>query len=259
MTATANVKSAIRVLDILELLAANACELGVSELARRLNLPKSSTHMLLATLETRGYVVSDDLRRFRLHPSFRIEPRTWVGGGAAARLLPVARGAMRRLVDGTGETSFLGVRRDERHFECIEKVVSDNDERFDMEIGAPRPVHAGSIGLVLLAFDAPDRTERVLRAAPLAKVTPHTICDAPHLRRVLAEVRTQGFAVVRDSGILGASSVAAPIFDGSGAVIAGMTISAPSSRFDAIVDDARAEVINAAAAVSRELAQAAAA
>ena len=255
MNTTAHVKSATRVLDILELLATDPRQLGVSELARRLKIPKSSTHMLLATLEGRGYVVSDEARRFRLHPSFRGgDTHTWVGGAPAARLLPVARDVMLRLVTGTGETSFLGVRRDERHFQCIEKVVSGNEVRFDTDIGGPRPVHAGSIGLVLLAFDAPDRTERVLREAPLPPVTPYTVCDSARLRGILAEVRSQGFAVVRDSGCMGASSVAAPIFDATGAVIAGMAVSAPSSRFDEIVDEARSEVLSAAAAISRELA-----
>jgi len=55
------------VLDILELLAVDPREIGVSELARRLRIPKSSTHMLLSTLEGRGYLVSDAARRFRLH------------------------------------------------------------------------------------------------------------------------------------------------------------------------------------------------
>jgi DNA-binding IclR family transcriptional regulator len=254
MNTPAHVKSAVRVLDILEMLATDVHAVGVSELARRLRIPKSSTHMLLSTLEGRGYVVSDAARRFQLHPSFRGESRTWVGGAAAGRLLPLARDAMRKLATGTGETSFLGVRRDERTFECIEKVVSESPVAFDYDIRGPRPVHAGSIGLVLLAFDAPDRTERLLREAPLPPVTPYTVCDSEHLRQILAEVRSQGFAVVRDSGALGASSIAAPIFDATGSVIAGVTVSAPSSRFDQILDEARSEVVNAAAMISRELA-----
>ncbi len=252
-------KSATRVLDILEMLAIDPSQLGVSEIARRLRIPKSSTHMLLATLEGRGYVVSDDARRFRLHPSFRAESRTWVGGARVARLLPLAREAMRRLVGVTRETSFLGVRRDERHFQCIEKVVGDKEGAFDMDLGGPRPMHAGSIGLVLLAFEPPDRAERLLRSEPLTRVTTHTICEPERLRRVLADVRTQGFAIVRGSGIIGAASVSAPIYDANGAVIAGMTVTAPLSRFDAILDDARSELLRTTALLSEELAGAEAA
>jgi DNA-binding IclR family transcriptional regulator len=236
------------------MLAIDPSQLGVSEIARRLRIPKSSTHMLLATLEGRGYVVSDDARRFRLHPSFRGEPRTWVGGARVARLLPLARAAMQRLTEITRETSFLGVRRDERHFQCIEKRVPVRDGAFDMDLGGPRPLHAGSIGLILLAFEPPDRTERLLRSTALARVTTRTICEPEHLRLVLADVRTQGFAIVRDSGIIGASSVAAPIFDANGAVIAGMTVTSPSARFDAILDDAKAELLDTTTLLSEELA-----
>ena len=65
------VKSASRVLDLIEILALTPRALGVTELSQRLGIPKSSTSMLLATLEARGYVMVDPARRFRLADELR--------------------------------------------------------------------------------------------------------------------------------------------------------------------------------------------
>src|SRR3990170_2281344 len=109
--APAPVKSAIRVLDMLEMLSTAAGQLGVSDIARRLGIPKSSTSMLLATLETRGYVIGDDTRRFRLNPAYCQDRRSWVGGARAA-LLRGARPLLQQLARETGESAFLAVARD---------------------------------------------------------------------------------------------------------------------------------------------------
>ena len=247
----ASVKSALRVLDLLEMLAVVPVQVGVSEIARRLGIPKSSTYMLLSTLESRGYVVGDESRRFCLNPAFGRGKGSWVGGARAALVLATAP-VMQRLARLTGESSFLGVQRDEQTLEYIEKVVSSHEVRCDAELGQPRPLHSTSLGLVILAFRAQEQSDAYLKRSNLERLTDRTQTEPARLRRELAAIRKQGYAVTRDTNAVGASGVAVPVFMADGSVAA-LNISAPTSRFDAIVERATAELMEAAAALSRDL------
>lgn len=244
-------RSVLRVLDLLEMLAVVPDSFGVSEIARRLGIPKSSTHMLLTTLETRGYVVGDEARRFRLNPAFVRSRGSWIGGARAA-LLHAAGPVMQRLARVTGESSFLAVLRDSRTLEYVEKVVSSHEVRCDAELGEPRSLHSTSMGLVILAFQPGALTDAYIAEATLARITDATITDRARLRRELSAIRKRGCAVTRDTNAVGASGVAAPVFmlDGS---VAALNISAPSSRFDDALDLATTELVRAAAELSRDL------
>jgi DNA-binding IclR family transcriptional regulator len=248
-----SVKSATRVLDLLEMLAAAPQQVGVSDIARRLGIPKSSTHMLLSTLEARGYVIGDEARRFHLNPIFTSEGRSWVGG-SSVMLMRLARAPMEALAQATGESSFLGVARDESSVEYIAKVVSSHDLRCDAQLGQPRPMHSTSVGLVMLAFQAPEKTEKFLLRGKFERVTAHTPNDARQLRREIAQVKERGYAVVSDTNSPGASGVAAPIFDGNGIVIAALNLSAPTSRFDVVQKKAAQALLRAADGLTRSLA-----
>jgi DNA-binding IclR family transcriptional regulator len=245
------VKSATRVLDLLEMLASVPDQIGVSEVARRLGIPKSSTYMLLATLESRGYVIGDEERRFQLNPIFG-EGRSWVGGSGAL-LMRLAKVPMEELARATGESSFLGVPRDESSVEYIAKVVSPHDLRCDAELGRPRPLHSTSVGLVMLAFQPPERAENFLRKARFERVTPRTLADAKQLRAEIAATRKRGYAMVRDTNSPGSSGIAAPIVNAAGEVVAALNVSAPTSRFEPVARKA-IDLMRAAESISRRLA-----
>lgn len=244
------VKSAVRVLDILELLAVVKLPLGVSEVARRLEMPKSSAHMLLATLEARGYVISDPLRRFTLHPLMSGGPRTWVGG-LKGPLLRVARPLMEQLVQRTGESALLGHLHDAHSLEYIEKVVTSDALRVDPELGVPRPLHSTSTGQVLLAHAEENTVQACLTR--LQETIGHA--DVQALRQTLAQVRARGFAMVSDPGSGYAFGVAAPIRDGSGEVVAALNVSAPAARFHASSEQVIRDLVAAASAISDRLAR----
>jgi DNA-binding IclR family transcriptional regulator len=246
------VKSAARVLDLLEMLASAPEKMGVSDIARSLGIPKSSAHMLLSTLQERHYVLCDEARRFRLNPMFGAGQRAWVGGSRAA-LIQIAPTAMMRLVEATQETSLLGVPRDDRTLEYIHKVLSPQEVRCDVTLNQPRPMHSLSLGLVLLAFQAQARTQAFLKRGKLDRLTPETTCEPARLRREIAVVRDQGYAVTRDTNTAGVSGISAPVFDGEGRVVAALSISVPTSRFEALVRRATGEVVRTARSMSDEL------
>jgi DNA-binding IclR family transcriptional regulator len=248
----AGVKSALRVLDVLETLAAAPAGLGVSEISRRLGIPKSSASMLLLTLEARGYVVDEGDRRFALHASLGGGSRSWVGG-LRARLVHLAQPALERLTRATGETSFLGVPSGARNIEYASKVVSPKDLRVDVDLAAPRAIHSTSVGLAILAHQPAEAVERYLGEAPLARMTRYTICDPQKLRRELAAIRKRGYALLHQSHALDDSGVAAPIFAAGGEVVGALNVSAPTARLLRTYEKVAIRVVQEARRVSRQL------
>jgi DNA-binding IclR family transcriptional regulator len=252
MDATGEAAIALRVLAVLEALASTTEPLGASELARRLSFPKSSTHKLLSTLERRGYLVGDAARRFRLHPMYARGRHGWIGGPLAV-VRRHAADAMARLAEVTGESVFLGVRRDRDAFEYVDKVVGLHELRCDAELGQARALHASSVGLVLLAFDDAGALDGYLDGGRMPAVTPNTIVDRARLRKELAVVRRQGYAVTRDTNAIGASGVAAPILGPRGNVLAALNVTTPTARFDAGRERATRELLRATSSITAML------
>jgi IclR family acetate operon transcriptional repressor len=248
------VKSALRVLDVLEVLAAARESLGISELSRRLGIPKSSASMLLQTLEGRGYVLDRGERRFTLHPSLASAQRSWVGG-LRARLVHLAQPALARLAQSTGETALLALPSDARRIQYAAKAVSAKDLRVDVELDVPRAIHSTSAGLAILAHQPAEALEDYLAQGPLERMTRYTICDAGKLRRELEAVRRRGYAVLHQSHALDDSGVAAPVFDMGGAVVGALNVSGPTGRFTPVSARAAAKVVQEAAQLTGELAQ----
>src|SRR5262245_3646464 len=103
-----DVKSAARVLDILELLCRSEEPMALKDLVSVLALPKSSAHALMRTLQSRGYVERDAADRYALNEALR-QSSGWIGG-PEAHLATVARPVMDQLRDELDESVFLGVR-----------------------------------------------------------------------------------------------------------------------------------------------------
>lgn len=247
------VKSASRVLDLLELFSSTSVAMGVSEVSKRLGFPKSSTYMLLTTLEGRGFIVSNEARRFQLHPAFSAEARAWIGG-TRGKLVHAASEPMKALVDVINETCFLTVMRSDWMAEYVAKVSSLQELRLDAPVGKIRELNAGSGGMVLLAHLSQDEIERFLQEHPLQASTPKSIVDPARLRKELATIRTRGYAVSEGTNYPEASGVSAPVYGPHGNIVAAVSIGAPTSRFKVIRLRAIDEVRRCAEAVSRNLA-----
>lgn len=245
------VKSALRVLDMLEMLSTHPGRFGVSDLARRLEIPKSSTHMLLETLQARGYVVRDANHLFGLHSS--LAEGRWIGGPRAI-LARIGAPVVERLARATGESCFIGVLRDDGQVEYLVKAIGAHDLRSDAPLASARPLHATSIGLALLAFERPEVAERMIAATRLERHTRYTLCEPRSLKRELAAIRRRGYALNRHMYSLGESAVAAPLFDAQGLVLAAINVSFPDSRYAQCIDRALVELRREARHLNRELA-----
>jgi DNA-binding IclR family transcriptional regulator len=201
--------------------------LGVTEVAERAGLPKSTAARLLSTLAYEGAVeqVPGDTH-------WRLGPRlvTLAGGFTLARsLAALARPTLTDLAELSGEAAGLSV-PDGDLVHYIDQVDTPNPVQVRDWTGARAPLHAVSSGQVLLAFRAPAAIERYL-GAPMERFTARTLADADALRERLQSIRRKGYTWAIEEFDPGISSVAAPIADGSGEVIAAVHIHGPSYRF----------------------------
>jgi DNA-binding IclR family transcriptional regulator len=220
-----SVQSIRRAFDVLGALAGGP--LGVTEVADRSGLPKSTAARLLTTLAREGAVeqVPGDT-------SYRLGPRlvTLAAGFSLARsLAALARPTLERLAQDSGDAAGLGI-PDGDLIHYIDQVDTPNPVLVRDWTGARAPLHAVSSGQVLLAFRTPAAIERYLEG-PLERFTARTPGDAEAVRARIREIRRQGYAWAIEEFDPGISSVAAPIADSSGEVIAAVHIHGPSYRF----------------------------
>lgn len=221
------VKSAARVLDLLELFSVEREPLSVTEVARKLGLPKSSMQGLLTTLAGRGYLEREG--------SAYVLPHELRGGGYVgglrARLVSRAEPILARMARESKESAFIGVLTDSG-IQYLAKALSPHEVRYDAPLLDVRPVYCTSIGLAILAHLDVDAAARILNRSALVKITPKTITSRDTINLTLEQSRRSGFAEVRDANVLGASGIAAPVFGARGEVLGALSIGAPTSRYE---------------------------
>ncbi len=201
--------------------------IGVTEVAERVELPKSTAARMLQSLAREGAVEQvPGETRYRLGP--RIE-RLAVGLGATRTLAEVARPHLAELALSVGEAAGLSVPEDhEVHY--VDQVDTPNPVGVRDWTGSRVPLHAVSSGLVFLAHRPAAAVERYL-GGPLLALTPRTTTDPDVLRERLRAVALSGFAWVHDEFAEGISSVAAGIADATGEGIGAVHVHGPSYRF----------------------------
>jgi DNA-binding IclR family transcriptional regulator len=201
--------------------------IGVTEVAERVGLPKSTAARMLASLAREGAVEQvPGETRYRL--GGRIE--TLATGLVATRsVVVVARPHLAELAASIGEAAGLSI-PDEREVHYIDQVDTSNPVGIRDWTGSRVPMHAVSSGLVFLAHRSTAAIERYL-SEPLLALTPRTTIDPEVLRERLRGVALAGFAWVHDEFAEGISSVAAGIADASGEVVAAVHFHGPSYRF----------------------------
>jgi DNA-binding IclR family transcriptional regulator len=226
---TDSVRSASRVLDLLEHLAAQSEGVSLTQAAASLNLPKSSTLMLLRTLLARGYVTREAGDLYRLNETFRRVGFGW-GGHRLARLIALAEPVMQELCGTVGETVILGA-LEGTHVRLLAKAVAPQAIRYDADLSTPSPAYCTAIGRVLLAFASPDRCEEVLLASKREKLTAATVTALPALQAIIRGASIERLAIVEEEFALGGTGIAAPVFGPDGAALAALDVACVTTRF----------------------------
>ena len=223
MSSVQSIRRAFAVLDALD-----EGPLGVTDVAERAALPKSTAARLLSTLVGEGAV-----EQVPGETSYRLGPRliTLGGGFSLVRsLAAVGRPVLADLAAASGEAAGVGV-PDGDLIHYIDQVDTPNPVVVRDWTGARAPLHAVSSGQVLLAFRGTGAIERYLAQPTLERFTPRTLADPDAVRERLRDVRRRGYAWAIEEFDPDITSVAAPIADSSGEVIAAVHIHGPSYRF----------------------------
>ncbi len=213
---------------ILNLFSEKTPEWGVSELAKKLELPKSTVSEMMATLASQGLLERTSSRRYRLGWRLYELSRTLLD---TTSFYPEARRAMHELVERWGETTSLGVLSGSQvvYVEKLQAAFAVYEILASLNIHVPS--HGSSLGKVLLAHRKWDEVEDLFKGQQLAALTPRTIITLEGLKQELEQVRKQGYAVDEEEVAAGVCGVSAPIYDLDGNVTASISLVLPSRRF----------------------------
>jgi DNA-binding IclR family transcriptional regulator len=240
----APVKSADRVLTLIELLTEHRDGLTFTQLQELTGWPRSSLYGLLRTMAERHHLEFDPHSQ-----GYRVGVRLWEAGQAfnsGVEIVQVAMPHLREARERLGETVQLAVLDGVENI-YIAKVDAKHALKLDSFVGARLPAHATGIGKVLLAGLTDEELDRRLQGIELIRYTATTISDVAALREVLNKIRAQGFATDDQEYTMGVRCYAVPISDVAGQVTAAISVSIPLARVSAGIDEAALSVLTEAA------------
>ncbi|MBE5254295.1 MAG: DNA-binding transcriptional regulator KdgR [Enterobacterales bacterium endosymbiont of Blomia tropicalis] len=231
-----SVSSVLKVFGILQALGEER-DHGITELAQRVMMSKSTVYRFLQTMKTLGYVTQKGESE-----KYSLTLKLFELGAKALQNVDLIRSAdvqMRELSRLTKETIHLGA-LEEDSIVYIHKIDSLYNLRMYSRIGRRNPLHTTAIGKVLLAWRDRSEVKEILREVEFKRSTVNTLVSAEALLEVLDQVKEQGFGEDNEEQEEGLRCIAVPVFDRFGVVIAGLSISFPTIRFS---DDAKQDYV----------------
>jgi IclR family KDG regulon transcriptional repressor len=228
----------------------NEYEMGISALASRLGLAKSTVHRLATTL-----VEYDILEHNRETGKYRLGLALFELGTLVRRKMDAAGAAqeeIHQLATATGETVQLAI-LDHLSVLYIRIRESRQAVRMSSSLGSRAPAYCTSVGKALLAFQPLDVVHQVVEQG-LRRLTPNTITDSDMLLAELSSIRTRGYSIDDEEIEIGLRCIAAPIRDHSGQVVAAISVAAPVQRMTKKqIQTTVPTVVAAADAISRRM------
>jgi IclR family pca regulon transcriptional regulator len=221
-----HVGSLTRGLVVLEILAAHPAGLTLTEMAEKALLTRAGARRFLLTLVASGYAIQKD-RKFLLSSRLLSTARTWITGQT---LWAYAEPFMRDVSETLNESCSAAVLADE-DVVYVARVAAQRILSVALHVGTRLPAVCTAMGRVLLAGLTDEHLERFLARANLEQRTPKTITDRGELAAVIASVRERGYATMDEELELGLRSIAVPIRDQSGEIVAAINVSAQSARY----------------------------
>jgi len=200
--------SVIKAFEILKALGDASEGMGISALARKLGIGKSTVHGITAALEELGVVIRDGTtKRYRLGFTLVELVRKALTG---LELVQVAKRPMEILVEVTEETAFLGVLNGD-HVTIVEAVDSPKEFKVTAPRGTRLSLRAGAVGKIFLASMGRAKAMEILDKKGLKAYTPNSITDMGRYLRELDRVAGRGYAIDEGEYLMGVTAIAAPI------------------------------------------------
>jgi IclR family transcriptional regulator, KDG regulon repressor len=201
-------------------------EIGISTLAKRLGIAKSTVHRLAVTLVSEGMLEQDpESGKYRLGIAL-------FGLGALVRrrmnVSTQARPYLFALREKTNETVHLAI-LDGAEIMYVYNLESPQAIRMRSDLGLRKPAYATAEGQAILAFQPIETVEQIISQGLLPR-TPQTITDPTRLMRTLDAIRQRGCAIEDEESEIGMRCIAAPIRNDAGEVVAAVAVAGPASR-----------------------------
>jgi IclR family transcriptional regulator, acetate operon repressor len=242
--------SGARILELIEWLASHGRAATLAETRVALDLPKSSTLVLLRTLVESGYAGRGEDGRYRL---LRLPGEASAEGGAWGTIVRIAGEFVCDAVAATQESGFIAAMTTERRIRYLSKHLPAREIRYDRNITIDRVAHHVASGIAILAAMTDAEIETYIADA----VQTGSFLPGEHgaLMTAIAATRARGVAVNLKGRIEGAGGVAAAILDGTGRPVAALNISGPADRVEADLDRIVAAARDSARLASQALAR----
>ncbi len=222
------VPSVDRALDLLELLALSDRGLTLSDVSRKLRIPRSSAHYLIQSLACRGYLERNPAGRDYV---LGLRVANFANSAAArSQLSMICTPYLEAIVKELGLAAQVGV-LDGAEALVIDLVDAPTDIRLDSWVGRHFDLHCTALGKALIAHLPDPQVRKLFEGRGLPRHNPNTLCSMEAMKAHLAEVRTKGYAVDNEEHELGARCVAAPIFNYLGSVVAAICVFSSVRKF----------------------------
>ncbi len=245
MSGIPNATAVERALSILEHLDSSRRGLNISEISRKLAIPKSSAHVIVVTLERMGYVERkpDSL-------NYHLGLKAYGLGRGMMKNISIAEVALptlRVLVDQLRLPAHLAVPDGDQGV-YIQKVDAPGLIKIDTYVGRRMDLHCTGVGKVILAYGAEEILERTLAKQAYIRHTRNTITSSRGLRREVARVRGVGYALDDEEEELAVRCVAVPVFHPTGRFAAGLSVTGTTTQIPLQDVESLAERLKQAAA-----------
>jgi IclR family transcriptional regulator, pca regulon regulatory protein len=219
--------SLIRGLEILKMFDASTPTLSLVEIATRMGVSRTVPYRFLYTLQHMGYLFQDETtKRYQLTPKVMDLGFAYLN---TMQLPDLARPYLEKLRDQTGASAHMGILDGAEVVYVARAATSTSFSTLNVMIGSRLPAHATSMGKVLLAFLSEEKLQAMSESINLPSFTSQTKTMLADLKKELAEIRSKGYAVSKEEFEIGICSVAVPIFDRDGGIIAAINVAAPTS------------------------------
>ncbi len=193
---------------ILHLLADSSTGLGLSEIAKRLKIGKSTVHGITSALEELGVLVRDPFhKKFSLgYTLLELSRKSY----RKFELRDISRPLMEGLMEKVGETVFLGIMNGD-HITILDVVESNREMKITSPPGTRLPLLAAATGKVFLSLFEERRAKEIIQRMGLKKYTPKSITDPKKFLREVEETKKRGYAIDDEEYMNGVRAVSAPL------------------------------------------------
>ena len=224
---TGQVQSLTRGLSILECLGLAEGGLTLTDIGQRVQLPPSTVHRLLATLERMGYVyqAGEQGRWYVGVQAFTVGSSFLASRDFVAQSHPF----MRRLMDQSGETVNLAI-LDGTEAVFVDQVQCREMMRTIVKLGSRAPLHASGVGKAMFASLADDQIDAILKVRGLPRITGNTITTPETMWSSIRVIRQRGWSFDDEEHAIGTRCVGAPIYDEHAETLGAISLAGPSSR-----------------------------